>query len=120
MAVLEEAEADHVCGGFWCTGIIGGSLGDFKSRGRTVVLNLDQSQRAAMNRLFALTQPASLNTFVELWETALHGRTRSSLVANTQAFDSNTRFLFLVCVTVTFQNPADGSCADRVLGSSAA
>ena len=35
-----------------------------------------------------------------------------------QAFDSNTRFLFLVCVTVMFQNPADGSCADRVLGSS--
>ena len=37
-----------------------------------------------------------------------------------QAFDSNTRFLFLVCVTVMFLNPADGSCADRVLGSSAA
>ena len=35
-----------------------------------------------------------------------------------EAFDSNTRFL--VCVTVMFQNPADGSCADRVLGSSAA
>ena len=45
-------------------------------------MNLDQSERAAMNRLFVLTQPASLNTFVELWETALHGRTRSSLVAN--------------------------------------
>ena len=59
-----------------------GSLGDFKSRGRTVALNLDQSERAAMNRLFALTQPAALSTFVELWETALHGRTRSSLVAN--------------------------------------
>ena len=28
-----------------------------------------------------------------------------------QAFDSNTRFL--VCVTVMFLNPADGSCADR-------
>ena len=30
--------------------------------------------------------------------------------------DSNTRFL--VCVTVMFQNPADGLCADRTLGSS--
>ena len=33
-----------------------------------------------------------------------------------QAFDSNTRFL--VCVTVMFQNPADGFCADRAHGSS--
>ena len=27
------------------------------SLGRTVALNLDQSERAAMSRLFALTQP---------------------------------------------------------------
>ena len=31
--------------------IFAGSLGDFKSRGRTVASNLDQSERAAMNRL---------------------------------------------------------------------
>ena len=33
-----------------------------------------------------------------------------------QAYDSSTRFL--ICVTVMFQNPADGFCADRALGSS--
>ena len=33
-----------------------------------------------------------------------------------QAFDPNTRFL--VCVTVMFPNPADGSCAERDHGSS--
>ena len=31
--------------------LFAGSLGDFKSRGRSVALNLDQSERAAMNRL---------------------------------------------------------------------
>ena len=35
-----------------------------------------------------------------------------------QAFDSNTRFL--VCVTVMFPNPADGSCADRAHGTGSA
>ena len=33
-----------------------------------------------------------------------------------QAYDSSTRFL--LCVTVMFQNPADGFRADRALGSS--
>ena len=30
---------------------------------------------------------------------------------NNEAYDSSTRFL--VCVTVMFHNPADGSCAER-------
>ena len=38
-----------------------------------------------------------------------HSTTNNNI---TKAFDSNTRFL--VCVTVMFQNPADGFCADRV------